>query len=189
MSQEVVRVQKAAHHWTYVQCALMKFQASACPATFLAMELMVGPTSIRRIFSGSKVYSRYLRDKEGASLCKKIVAGIHLIRGASTQTRVVVHARQWRKNNPRLCVSPVEQPDLLGAGQSLAELVPLRGVGGALKLVPGKVPLFPPAGGQGLAVDHRAQDGGDAEPRTRRHTHTRVISPSIPSLKAKFLSS
>lgn len=92
MSQEVVRVQKATHHWTYVQCALTKFQASACPATFLAMELMVGPTSIRRIFSGSKVYSRYLRDKEGASLCKKIVAGIHLIRGASTQTRVVVHA-------------------------------------------------------------------------------------------------
>lgn len=57
------------------QCALMKFQASACPGTFLAMELIVDSTSISHLLSGFRVYSRYLQD-QGES-------GIHLIRAES----------------------------------------------------------------------------------------------------------
>lgn len=44
------------------QWALIKFQASAWPATFLATKPMVARTSSGGILSLSKVYSRYLQD-------------------------------------------------------------------------------------------------------------------------------
>lgn len=56
---------------------------------------------------------------------------------------------------------PVEQPDLLGAGQSAAELVFLWCVTGAQILLPGKLPLCLPTVGQSLAVDLRSQVGVD----------------------------
>lgn len=84
------------------------------------------------------------------------MAGIHLVSG------------QNRGDAPRgLEASPVEEPDLLGAGQSLPELLLLRGVHGAPVLVPGELPLLPPAGGHGLAVDDGAQVGVDAESHTQ----------------------
>lgn len=59
--------------------------------------------------------------------------------------------------------SPVEQPGLLGAGQSFPELLFLRGVGGDEELLPGELPLLPASGGHSLAVNHGAQIGVDAE--------------------------
>lgn len=44
------------------QWALIKFQASAWPATFLATKPMVARASCGGILSSSKVYSRYLQD-------------------------------------------------------------------------------------------------------------------------------
>ncbi len=86
-------------------------------------------------------------------------------------------------SDPDLYVaSPAEQPDLLGARQSFTELVFLWGVSRALKLVPGKLPLFLPASSHSLAVDYRPQVGVDAE----SHIHTQLFSLHQDCLIFKF---
>ena len=62
---------------------------------------------------------------------------------------------------------PVEQPWLFGAGQSIHQLVCLRGDGGALVHGPAKVPLLNAPCCHGTAVHRVPQVGVDAV-----HTHS-----------------
>lgn len=63
-----------------------------------------------------------------------------------------------------LGTSPVEQPDLLGAGQSITEgFCFLDGNVGKLIPSPGELPFFLPSSSDGLAEDFRPNVGMDAE--------------------------
>lgn len=57
--------------------------------------------------------------------------------------------------------SPVQDPDLLAAGQGCAELVRFIYQGGFSELLPGEVPLGLAALGDGVAVDGGPQVGVD----------------------------
>lgn len=127
------------------QWALMKFQASAWPATFLATKLMVVTTFLRGILSLSKVYSRYLRGN-----------GTGYQRSPSTLLLDLS--------------SPAEQPDLGGTCEGAPEGFLIRRVVGALILVPGKLPLLLPASSQGVTVDELLQVGVDAEQQVQAST-------------------
>ena len=104
---------------------------------------------------------------------------MHLVTGVSIMTEVVMYTvkifliRTWclapGRSHRWMLASPVEQPDLLGAGQSVTELLFLRGVAGALELVPNKFPLFLPARSHSSAIDCRPQVGVDAE--SHKHSY------------------
>ena len=53
--------------------------------------------------------------------------------------------------------APVEEPDLLGAGERTEEGVPLTGHLAGPVLAPAKLPLLLPALGHGVAVGHTLQ--------------------------------